>query len=282
MAKPDPVGITFQAGEQTLLRYRFGNVPFKPYIELFQSPAGVNVLLDGPPDHLHHHGLMYALAVDGVDFWGETAEAGRQSPRYLQILSPTSLKGWWRTGLVQTLDWNGPQAKGTLLKEKRVVEVWRGPDLDASLISWQSELHTPPGRPSVELSGRAYFGLGMRFIRSMDNTGHFFNADKGQDVAGTNDTRSRWCAYAAVADGFPVTVAVFDHPDNPRSPANWFTMNTPFAYVTATAGLHHEPLALTKESPLQFRFGVAIWDGHVKPNQIQSLYRKWISLPTAK
>ena len=279
-AKPGPNGVTFEDAGRQLLRYRYGDVPFKPYIESLRTPAGVNVLLDAPPDHLHHHGLMYAVNVDGVEFWGEPSGAGRQAPRYLQLLSPAAVGGLYRTGLIQTLQWIGPEGKGIMLQEKRIIEAWRSTDLDASLISWQSVLHAPPGKPSVELTGRNYFGLGMRFVRSMDNNGQFFNANGGLDVAGTNDVSSRWCAYAAQADGQPVTVAIFDLPSNPR-PARWFTMDKPFAYLSATPDLHHKNLTLDKKNPLRFRFGVALWDGLADAKQIESLYRRWIRLPAA-
>ena len=281
-AKPDTTGVTFVCDGQSLLRYRFGGAPFKPYVQTLATPGGINILRDAPADHLHHHGLMFAVNVDEVEFWGEADPAGSQRPRYLQIIPPRTVKGLYKTGLIQTLNWLAPDGQVVMLQEKRTIETWRSSDLDASLISWQSELHTPPHRDSVQLVGRKYFGLGMRFVKSMDTGGRFFNADRGEGVKGTDDVPSRWCAYTASADGHVVTVAVFDHPRNPRHPARWFTMDTPFAYMTATPGLHHEPLALSKSHPLRFRYGVAVWDGQVEPKRIQSLYRRWAALPAAE
>ena len=79
------------------------------------------------------------------------------------------------------------------------------------------------------LSGIHYYGLGMRFLTSMDNGGRFFNADdKPGDVIGGDQrlTPTKWCAYTAKADGKPVTVAIFDHPANLRHPAKLFTMTS--------------------------------------------------------
>ena len=282
LASPDSGGVTFHSGNSTLMRYRFGNVPFKPYVESLRSPVGVNVLRDAPSDHLHHHGLMFAMNVDGTEFWGEAGQPGRQRPRYLELIPPHAERGLHKTGLVQTLEWLGPDNTAIMLQEKRTIEAWRSGDLGASLISWQSELHVPPGKDAVELQGRAYFGLGMRFPKAMDTDGTFFNADRGQGANGTNDVPSRWCAYTASADGRLVTVAMFDHPDNPRHPARWFTMDTPFAYLTDSPGLQHGPLILTKAHPLKFRYGVAVWDGSVEPKRIESLYRRWAGLPVAR
>ncbi len=67
----DANSIWVRAGPSPVLQYRYGDVPFKPYVKELFTPAGVNVLLDAPSDHLHHHALMFACAVNNVDFWGE-------------------------------------------------------------------------------------------------------------------------------------------------------------------------------------------------------------------
>ena len=108
-------------------------------------------------------------------------------------------------------------------------------------------------------------------------------------MAGTNDKRSRWCAYSADAEGKPVTVAVFDHPNNARHPATWFTMLEPFSYLCVTLGLHHEPLKLSMTArkldnesvvvlPPPLIYGVGLWDGQVAAEEIERLYRQWVTL----
>ena len=57
----DATEITLKQGERTVFHYRYTDVPFKPYVRALYSPAGVNVLQDAPTDHLHHHGLMFAV-----------------------------------------------------------------------------------------------------------------------------------------------------------------------------------------------------------------------------
>ena len=61
-------------GDRPVLRYRYADVPMKPYVDQLFSPAGVQVLRDSPHDHKHHHALMFATAVDGVDFWSEVGQ----------------------------------------------------------------------------------------------------------------------------------------------------------------------------------------------------------------
>jgi hypothetical protein len=74
-----------------------------------------------------------------------------------------------------------------------------------------------------------------------------------------------------------VTVAMFDHPDNPRHPATWFTMAKPFAYLSATMRLHEEPLKIVGSQSLVLCYGVALWDGRPETAQIDDLYDLWVA-----
>ncbi len=175
--------ISLADGNRPILRYRYADVPMKPYADQLFSPAGVQVLRDSPFDHKHHHGLMYALAVEGVDFWAEfDAQYGKQRQRMLRVVKATPQSGG-RAGFVQELDWLGPASAKPLLVERRAVNVLKAADLGATLVQWCSGLQTPPGKDSIVITGSHYFGLGMRFLVSMDRGGHFFNAD---DKAGVN------------------------------------------------------------------------------------------------
>jgi LacI family transcriptional regulator len=261
--RPDPFG---QLSEKPLLTYRWAENPAKPYVEKLFSPSGVNVLRDSPADHKHHHGLMFAVAVDGVDFWSENPACGRE-----HSVRPGP-------AAVQEIQWLAPSGE-KLLRETRRVDARKVPQPAATLVTWRASLEPPAGKKSVTLSGSPYFGLGMRFVVSMDQGGHFLNADGKTGVAGTNAARSAWCAYSASADGKPVTVAMFDDPKNPRHPATWFTMEKPFAYVAATLDLSRQPFVIEAGKPLELRYAVGVWDGHADAAKIVSLYREAIALP---
>ena len=262
--------IAVKAGDRPVIEYQFTENPAKPYLAKLFTPGGVNVLRDSPFDHKHHHGLMFAVAVDGVDFWSENEKCGRQkhvggeTPKSLTVREVGVALG------TQQIDWIAPDGK-LLMREARTVGVCRPPKSEATLVGWQSRLETPPGKRAIALSGSAYFGLGMRFVQSMDPGGKFFNADGKKGVAGTNDARSAWCAYTASAEGKPVTVAIFDDPRNPRHPATWFTMEQGFAYIAATLNLSKEPLRIEAGKPLVLRYGVAAWDGEVARAKIDAV-----------
>jgi hypothetical protein len=264
--------VSVTAGERPVLKYQYVPKPRKPFAAEWFSPGGTNVLRDAPADHLHHHGLMFAVAVDGVDFWSENEKCGHESHVRLEDASPFTFQGVSWCGFTQTVDWVGPDGQTLLMKERRTIDVCRAGDPAASILVWNATLEAPPGKESIKLTGSPYFGLGMRFVQSMDKEGRFVNADGQTGVAGTNNVRSAWCAYSAAADGKPVTVAMFACPKNPRHPATWFTMDSPFAYLSATLNLHGEPLVIEAAKPLRLRYAAALWDGQVEPETIQKLY----------
>ena len=286
----DANSLVVREGNGTLLRYRHSDVPFKPYVRELFTPGGVNVLLDAPPDHLHHHALMFACAVNNVDFWGEAvgpAEGhferlpGKQQHLRFDDVAVIGPEGhrWSRYG--EGLRWVSQPNSEPLLIEQRTITAGRVGNPVVTFLTWESRLSVPQGKDSAVLGGSHYHGLGLRFIRSMDAAGEFRNPDNAPGVIFRGEerlTRSRWCAYTAQANGKTVTVAMFDHPDNPRHPATWFTMAKPFAYLSATLRLHEEPLKLLSGKPLTLRYGVALWDGRPETSQIDELYRQWVAM----
>jgi len=262
-----------------VMLYKYGGVPYKPYVEQLWSPGGAAILLDAPADHLHHHALMYAVTVDGVNFWEEATAPGRQ-----RHLAMEDVRGWAddrgaRAEFAQLLDWVDPATSRALLKERRAIVLWRSARGGATALEWKTTLSLPEGKTSAVLSGAHYHGLGLRFVRSMDAGGRFFNADGAEGTVFRGRERlvkSRWCAYTAAADGKEVTVAMFDDPNNPRHPAMWFVMDEPFAYMSATLNLHVEPLTVQAAQPLRLRYGVMVWDGGTPEERIERAYQRWV------
>ncbi|MBN2593331.1 MAG: PmoA family protein [Sedimentisphaerales bacterium] len=271
--------VSISQGQQSLLCYRYEDVPFKPYVQKLFSPSGINILRDAPHDHLHHHALMYAVAVDGVNFWEEQTEPGRELHKRFDDMRIDKIGNTTQAGFTEQLDWINPRSGKLLLKEHRKIKVCQLDDVKATLLSWQSSLEVPLGKKSMTLSGSHYFGLGMRFLESMDTGGKFLIASDqaGDIVRGTERiTRADWCAYTAEANGKPVTIAMFGHPENLRHPTHWFTMTEPFVYLAATLNLHKEPLAVNSETPLVLRYAVAVWDGRVDKSKIEQVYQRWV------
>lgn len=255
-----------------VMEYLFDKTPFKPYVRQLYSPGGTNVLRDQVADHLHHHGLMFAVAADGVSYWDEFPTAGKQVH---QTIEKTA------AGLLQKLTWQGPNEQRPSLRETRRVEVSATLVGSTTLVTWRTRLQAAEGRAPVKLTGNHYFGLGMRFPESMDSASSFFTGSgpvDGEIVRGDERlTPGDWCAATSDNGGKPVTIALFDHPKNARR-ALWFTMGKPFAYLSASLNLHREPLQIEADRPLSLCYGVAVWDGETKANEIETMYRRWLEM----
>ena len=278
---PPDIVSEYPLPSELLWEYQRAPNPRKSYVRYWTTPSGLNILRDAPADHLHHHGLMFAIGVDDVDFWAEDSRSGHQrevgkfhSGTKAHSRDGQNVRMAWVT---QQVEWRNSELSEVLLVENRQV-MWAeiGPREGrpaVRLVLWKSELSLPPEKETARLWGRPYFGLGMRFIEAMDRTGQFFNAAGAEGVKETNGSRAPWCAYRVHVGDRPVTVAMMDHPDNPRHPATWFTMVEPFAYLSATLGLHTEPISLRSGEKLNLTYGVAAWDGSIAAEEINSLYR---------
>jgi len=274
------------AVDKDVSHFKLKDIKFKPYIDVLCTPEGRNVLRDSPSDHIHHHGLMFAIKVDGVNFWEEFDDTfGKQivvgEPRFGIV---TVVGGQPQGKIYSTkvdLDWvDGSQ--NVLLKEKRavIVQAMEGKKTPR-LLTWESQFFVPEGKEKAVLGGNHYHGLGMRFDASMDKGGEFFIGDPGtaEKVGGGDETLTpcKWMAYTADLEGKPVTVALFDSPKNPRQMLA-FTMGngSAFAYLSATVNLYREPLELDQGQAVTFCYGVAVWEGKQTSEDVNITYRKWL------
>jgi hypothetical protein len=226
---------------------------------------------------------MYAIGIDGCDFWSEEPpqDFGSQVPVGGIHTAAQFADGRGQVVIQQTIHWISPQ-EDVLAVESREITAHVVPEQPASLLTWEFTLTPTEARPQVELWGRHYFGLGIRFVESMDTGSTFLTPGTEQSVPvrGSEQlVQATWCAVRGSAGGEPITVAMFDAPQNPRHPATWFTMNQPFAYMTATLNLAEEKMTITRDQPLHARYGVAAWDGAVDKNAIQRVYEQWLALP---
>jgi len=276
--KADQDKFTISAGQRPVLTYQSVASPQKPYVAEMFSPAGVQVLRDAPADHLHHHGLMFAVGVNGVDFWGEKGATGKQALRGKCEHSTGRILQQPGGYLTQTLEWRDAQNKLLLIEDRKVGVAPLSQPTPVTLVVWNTNLSAVPEAGKLLLDGHHYYGLGMRFLQSMDTGGRFFNAanEAGEVVRGSERlVPTKWCAYTAKADGKQVTVAIFDHPTNLRYPNKMFTMTPPFAYLSATLNLWKEKYELTTEKTLTLKYAVAVWDGETPTEQVEKLYGQW-------
>lgn len=278
----------FTDGEQVVLKYRSTNDSPKQYVEQLTIPGGIDLLDDAPADHPWHHGLMLALTLNGVNYWSEALPNDPKSATGLGLQRTASTLSTGRLGkqnslpaIFDTIDWIDDK-ENLQLQERRTVALREAPHQAEALLTWRSELTVPANARALELTGAHYHGVGLRFAPQFtDNTQLLLPdgtdaAKDGQTVRGTEvlyDTP--WCAYQSRVNDGDVTVAMFAAPEAGDRPVTWFTMYSPFTYLSATLRLHEQPLHLAPGQKLVLTCGLAVWNRRVDAHQVSLAFDEW-------
>jgi hypothetical protein len=268
-----------------ILVYAFGTNQFKPYVRELYTLDGINVLRDAPADHPHHHGLMYAIQVNGINFWEEAKSSGYQIPHAEFIREvkhgPT---GPPHARFSHILYWVPPAAallpdpqSSALLKETRTITVTVDVETEEIAVQWQSEFEVGPASPEVTLTGTAYHGLGLRLPVEFDHEASRQNSagrphsEEGRDEV----TEARWTAASQRVAGRVYTIAVYHDPANAGQP-RVFSMVNPFAYLSATQGLDEMPLKYKRGEKFTVRHLVTVTSGQLTHETLERRHQRWI------
>ncbi len=249
----------------------------KPHFPILSTVDGQNILLDSPADHIHHHGLMYAVAIDGLTFWGEEGEFGWQRHRQFNAPVPQSIVHGETMSFEEILDWIGPDSTKPLAMERRQIATRADRNARTVFVDWTTELTAPPDK-DIEISGSHYYGLGMRFIPEFNGRGHFEARDGSEGTVFRGDERlwsSDWIAYHLPDEGDGLTIVLYDRPGNPR-PATWFTMKEPFAYMSATLAFHEKAIHVKTGKTLRSSYRIAVISGPWRRSRIEQLYADFL------
>ncbi|HNQ73040.1 MAG TPA: PmoA family protein [Verrucomicrobiota bacterium] len=245
-----------------LLVYAFADNQFKPYVRELYTLRGENVLRDAPADHLHHHGLMYAVQVNGINFWEEGDEPGiEKSIRLVPGRMGRNAAGRPEAAFTQTIHWvafphrkTADSAAVALLIENRTLTLTVDAAAGEVALVWEARFELGPNTPRVRLHGANYNGLGLRLPESLDQVARFVNS-AGTAFAADHPpsvTPARWTGVSGTVAGQDIALALFARDENANGRARFFTMTRPFAYLAATQGLDGKPLEYRNGE----RFGV--------------------------
>ena len=270
LERPEDGRISFLAGGRTLLEYRYTAARPKTYVHPFCTPDGTPLTQDGPPDHVHHRGLMIAWSeVNGYDFWGEVNPAPHGRIEHVAFEEISKQRP---ASITDRLRWVAGGA--TLLHETRTIRALEG-YTGAVALEWVSEL-TAAEKPVLIAPGKhTYNGLGIRFAASMDGGG-VRNANGTTTIEQANGEPAPWCAYhGAIEGGRQAGVVIFDHPSNPRHPTPFFVMNKPFGYLSAAPTFRAPFPHLQPGESIRLRYAVLSFLGEPQARRIGKLYTKW-------
>ena len=287
-AANEPAAWSISYEGKPLLVYAFAPQKFKPYVKELRTIRGDNILRDAPFDHLHHHALMYGVKVNGINFWEETSGSGVQKP----IDTPAPLLGFSGSAgrklpqaiITQVLHWLAPQdaflpndATAALLVEHRTLTLTVNPASQEVALEWKSQFAVGPKTNTVVLTGANYHGLGLRFLQELDPLAAHSLAGARPDLTNRRQDVSPapWAAVSFDAPGHPATIALAGHPANARGDATFFSMLTPFAYLSATQALDREPLVYHTGDAWELRYLVLLYPDPKPSDSLRQRIEHW-------
>jgi hypothetical protein len=269
MASQTPSEWNIRHQDKPLMVYSCAPGKYKPYVKELYTTRGYNVLRDAPEDHLHHHALMYGIRVNGLNFWEETAGNGVQ--KAVGTPAPVvekSADGREQVVLTQLIHWVAPQdaflpdtTAAALLVEKRTLILSLNQQGEEVALEWKADFQVGAKTNTVVLAGANYHGLGVRFLRELDPLAQHSVAGKALDLSGNRQDLSAgaWAAVSFPAAPNAATLVIAGSPSNARGDARFFSMKTPFAYLSATQSLEGEPLVYRSGDSFSLKFMVLLY-----------------------
>ena len=280
--KVDAGTLTLNYKGRKLLVYTFATNQFKPYVRELYTLRGENVLRDAPPDHLHHHGLMYAVWINGINFWEERGEPGIQ--KHVEIpmqLAHTDTKGVPTAKFMEVIHWLAPTNRAAadsysaaLLAEQRTLTLTVNETNKEVALRWESEFQVGPNAGKVKLHGPNYNGLGLRLPASFNHVAKFQNSE-GLPYTGKNTQNviaGRWTSVSGTTEGGEAMLVLFRGKDSGRF---FFTMLDPFTYLAVTQGLDKQPLEYSAGDRFSLSYLLTVYPETKTPEFIGQRGMEW-------
>jgi hypothetical protein len=172
-------------------------------------------------DHPHHRSLWYSHGlVNGIDFWSESAKAGKiVHDKFLEV------KDGPKSGVIRSANkWIAPDGSVTMTDET-TFRVYARPNTERL---FDFEITLKAGDKEIVLGDTKEGTMAVRVNESMRLTQPKKQPGKGRIVQSTGvegdktwGKRAEWCDYSGPVDGKVVGIAIFDHPSNPKHPTWW-------------------------------------------------------------
>ena len=268
-----------------LLVYAFAATQFKPYVRELYTLRGENVLRDAPADHLHHHGLMYAIRLNGVNFWEE-----RDSPGIEKSISIVPQKvgrgpgGLPQASFTQVIHWLAftnrdvaDSAAPAFLIENRTLTLTVDESAEEVALVWDASFEVGKHTPKLRLHGANYNGLGLRLPLSFDKVARFANSGNAPYTGNNtqNVIPAEWTSVAGTTDGKAVMLVLFGRSGNAHGQGRFFTMTEPFAYLAVTQGLDKEPLDYQAGDKFRLRYLLTVYAENKSREFIERRAEAW-------
>jgi hypothetical protein len=252
------IALTQPGAAHPLWVYTYGDT-LKPHISSLRAPAGYELALVEPVDHLWHRGLWFTIKfVNGVNFWEERDAFGWQET----VGIPEIGHDGNAVTVTTNLDWNGPDG-GIPVRERRTI-TWR-PGEGFYTLDWRSEVTARTDlvldrTPFTTWGG--YGGLSFRGSRTWHIERYLHPA--GSEKQLPPGIRGPWVDLSGSFDGGPARtggIAMYDLNNYGTGYTPWYGGGNPSMNFINAAFLFEGPRELPNGSTLDLRYRVVVHDG---------------------
>ncbi|MDR1602534.1 MAG: PmoA family protein [Tannerella sp.] len=200
-------------------------------------------------DHPHHVGIWFNFGnVNGLDFWNNSGAIPENEKHRYGIIRHRQIthieNGREQGELSVVCDWTDAAGTTLLQENTRFIFGGRGDwriieritsltahhdtvvftDNKEGLIAIRTDraFEEPSERPDIflDLHGKP---AGEPAVRNEGVNGTYRNSEGLENERHVWGKQARWVCLSAEKDGEQISIAMFDHPDNPGYPAHWHT-----------------------------------------------------------
>jgi hypothetical protein len=242
----------------------------KPFFHPVSSPDGTLLTAEAPPDHPWHLGLWFCWKyINKLNYWEFTGDPkmavseGRTDVKQIRIDTRRNGSAVIRLQ-IDYHPWTEPS--NVVMTESRTITV-STPDKSGSYSIYfdmafeaRQDLvldRTPPQINAAGVKWGGYAGLSMRFDTKLSDPDYFSELS---DSVSSGENHPFVAANLKTPAGKTVQAVIFDHPDNPRHPSAWYTINRPndrFWFFTP-ALLYNSAMEMKKGEKMRLRYRVLI------------------------
>lgn len=277
-------------GGEPFTKLDFGTYA-KPILYPIFAPSQIAMTRDWPMksdtlneshDHPHHKSMWASHEINGVDFWTEKGGVVKTTAIETEFADETDnailTKSQWvkRTNSQtvlsgETVYWFGGDQNSRWINCLAVFAATHG---DIQFEDTKEGLFAIRTHPDLRLTADAKAGVNEVFGNAINSAGV-----TGKNVWGK---RSKWLLYFGSIDGYPVSVAMYDHPANLRHPTTWHARD--YGLIAANPFGLHDFLRQQKGAgihrvgqgdTLELRYRVEFFNAIVTPETIERKFHSF-------
>lgn len=277
--------VALMNNDKTVWQHHFDKVEGKPYFHPLSTMDGSVLTAMRPEDHPWHRAVWFSWKfINGLNYWEEDRETGK-SEGITELKSVASkLNKDFTAEFKIELAYHPPMGVD-LLNEERTIRMSPPAEDGSYFMDWESTFtalanevvldRTPlPDEPNGVTWG-GYAGFSARLNLQLWDVKTISDSGETENLHGK---ASKWISFQAKnLKGEPVSLTIFDHPDNVKFPNKFYISNdpvTPFYYFSP-ALIFDQRMILKKGEKLHLKYRLLIYSGELNQEKINSNWNQF-------